>query len=203
MPRTLPPSPLSSKDGQQLTGLIWRQNKKISVLALSDSVPRTLPPATLSIAKTTTADSAELAPKLKNLCPRPVRQRAAHTSSFSTLYSKDDNSWRVDLEPKLKKISILALPDSMPCTLPSSPLSSKDDNSWLDWFGAKIKERYTMDQISIKTPNPKCRLFLKIYQYRYLAAVVYLNIWGPLCIGLSLFWVIHTRKEGGGELERR
>ncbi len=31
------------------------------------------------------------------------------------------------------------------------------------------------DQISIKTPNPKCRLFLKIYQERYLAAVVYLS----------------------------
>jgi hypothetical protein len=30
-----------------------------------------------------------------------------------------------------------------------------------------------MDQIS--TPNPKCRLFLKIDQYRYLAAGVYLS----------------------------
>jgi hypothetical protein len=33
----------------------------------------------------------------------------------------------------------------------------------------------TMDQISIKTPNPKCRLFLKIEQLRYLAAGVYLS----------------------------
>ncbi len=33
----------------------------------------------------------------------------------------------------------------------------------------------TMDQVSIKTPNPKCRLFLKIYQQRYLAAGVYLS----------------------------
>ncbi len=33
-----------------------------------------------------------------------------------------------------------------------------------------------MDQISIKTPNPKCRLFLKIDQYRGLAA----GVWGPL-----------------------
>jgi hypothetical protein len=32
-----------------------------------------------------------------------------------------------------------------------------------------------MDQISIKTPNPKCRLFLKIDQERYLAAGVYLS----------------------------
>jgi hypothetical protein len=29
-----------------------------------------------------------------------------------------------------------------------------------------------MDQISIKTPNPKCRLFLKIDQQRYLAVGV-------------------------------
>jgi hypothetical protein len=34
---------------------------------------------------------------------------------------------------------------------------------------------HSMDQISIKTPNPKCRLFLKIYQERYLAAGVYLS----------------------------
>jgi hypothetical protein len=32
-----------------------------------------------------------------------------------------------------------------------------------------------MDQISIKTPNPKCRLFFKIYLYSYLAAGVYLS----------------------------
>jgi hypothetical protein len=32
-----------------------------------------------------------------------------------------------------------------------------------------------MDQISMKTPNPKCRLFLKIDQYRCLAAGVYLS----------------------------
>jgi hypothetical protein len=32
-----------------------------------------------------------------------------------------------------------------------------------------------MDQTSIKTPNPKCRLFLKIYQLRDLAAGVYLS----------------------------
>jgi hypothetical protein len=32
----------------------------------------------------------------------------------------------------------------------------------------------SMDQISIKTPNPKCRLFLKIDQKRYLAAGFYL-----------------------------
>jgi hypothetical protein len=28
---------------------------------------------------------------------------------------------------------------------------------------------------TVKTPNPKCRLFLKIYQSRYLAAGVYLS----------------------------
>jgi hypothetical protein len=32
-----------------------------------------------------------------------------------------------------------------------------------------------MDQISIKTPNPKCRLFLKIDKYRYLVAGVCLS----------------------------
>ncbi len=32
-----------------------------------------------------------------------------------------------------------------------------------------------MEQISIKTPNPKCRIFLKIDLYRYLAAGVYLS----------------------------
>jgi hypothetical protein len=32
-----------------------------------------------------------------------------------------------------------------------------------------------MDQISVKKPNPKCRLFLKVDQYRYLAAGVYLS----------------------------
>ncbi len=31
------------------------------------------------------------------------------------------------------------------------------------------------EQISLKTPNPKCRLFLKIDQQRYLAAGVYLS----------------------------
>ncbi len=34
---------------------------------------------------------------------------------------------------------------------------------------------FIMDQISLKTPNPKCRLFLKIDQERYLAAGVYLS----------------------------
>jgi hypothetical protein len=32
-----------------------------------------------------------------------------------------------------------------------------------------------MEQISVKTPNPKCQLFLKIYQWRYLAAGVHLS----------------------------
>jgi hypothetical protein len=32
-----------------------------------------------------------------------------------------------------------------------------------------------MDQISIKTPNPECLLFLKIDQERFLAAGVYLS----------------------------
>ena len=32
-----------------------------------------------------------------------------------------------------------------------------------------------MDQIALLTANPKCRLFLKIYQKRYLAAGVYLS----------------------------
>jgi hypothetical protein len=33
----------------------------------------------------------------------------------------------------------------------------------------------SMDQITIKTPNPKCRLFLKIDLLRDLAAGVYLS----------------------------
>jgi hypothetical protein len=32
-----------------------------------------------------------------------------------------------------------------------------------------------MDQISIKTPNPKCQIFLKIDQEGFLAAGVYLS----------------------------
>ncbi len=37
-----------------------------------------------------------------------------------------------------------------------------------------------MDQIYIKTPNPKCWFFLKIYQHRFLAAGVYLSEAPPL-----------------------
>jgi hypothetical protein len=37
-----------------------------------------------------------------------------------------------------------------------------------------------MDQISIKTPKPKCRLFFKIDQERYLAAGLYLSEVSPL-----------------------
>jgi hypothetical protein len=33
----------------------------------------------------------------------------------------------------------------------------------------------SVDQVSIKTPHPNCRLFLKIDQLRYLAAGVYLS----------------------------
>ncbi len=43
---------------------------------------------------------------------------------------------------------------------------------------------YIMERISIKTPNPKCRLFLKIYQYTYLAA-------GP-------YPCTYSHREGGG-----
>jgi hypothetical protein len=35
-----------------------------------------------------------------------------------------------------------------------------------------------MDQISIKTPNPKCRLFLEIDQWSHLGGRC-LSVWGP------------------------
>jgi hypothetical protein len=62
-----------------------------------------------------------------------------------------------------------------------------------------------MDQISIKTPKPKCRLVVKIDQYRYLAAGVYLSEAPdpplPLLHTLSENMypcTIHTGKVGGG-----
>jgi hypothetical protein len=61
-------------------------------------------------------------------------------------------------------------------------LAGRYDNSIPTRFLApieclKIPALGPMDQIPIKTPNPKCRLFLKIdhYQQRYLAAGVYLS----------------------------
>jgi hypothetical protein len=62
-----------------------------------------------------------------------------------------------------------------------------------------------MDQISIKTPNPKCQLFLKIDQQRYLAAGVYLSEAPyplPLCYTLyeyiPLYLFLFTQGRGGG-----
>jgi hypothetical protein len=52
-----------------------------------------------------------------------------------------------------------------------------------------------MDQISKKTPNPKCRLFLKIDQYRYLAAGFYLSLC-PRSLPCT-----YSHKEGGGGVE--
>jgi hypothetical protein len=62
-----------------------------------------------------------------------------------------------------------------------------------------------MDQISIQTANPTCRLFLKIDQYKYLAAGVYLSE-APdppppdtHCMSTFTAVLIHTVKgEGGG-----
>jgi hypothetical protein len=63
-----------------------------------------------------------------------------------------------------------------------------------------------MDQISIKTPNPKCRLFLKIDQERYLAVGVYLSETPDPpthCYTLYEYMypctvLIHTGQAGGG-----
>ncbi len=63
---------------------------------------------------------------------------------------------------------------------------------------------WDMDQISKKTPNPKCPLFLKNDQYRYLAASVYLSEAPiPSPPPLHTLWIhtpvlIHTGKGGGG-----
>ncbi len=71
---------------------------------------------------------------------------------------------------------------------------------------------YIMDQISIKTPNPKCRLFLKFDQERYLAPGVYLSkAPDPLlpppsvthCMYTGTPGIIHTRKGGeGGQMNQ-
>jgi hypothetical protein len=63
-----------------------------------------------------------------------------------------------------------------------------------------------MDQISIKRPNPKCRLFLKIGQERDLGAGVYLSeapepLPSPVthCMNtVNIPVLIHTGKGGGG-----
>ncbi len=67
-----------------------------------------------------------------------------------------------------------------------------------------------MNQISIKTPNPKCGLFLKIYQ-RYLAAGVYLyEAHHPLPHSFYILYEyisMYSHREGGmggiGEPMRR
>jgi hypothetical protein len=61
----------------------------------------------------------------------------------------------------------------------------------------------TMDQISKETPNPKCQLFLKIDQKRYLAEGVYLSeAHDPLppCYTLNeyMYPCTYSHKEGGG-----
>ena len=59
-----------------------------------------------------------------------------------------------------------------------------------------------MDQISLKTPNPKCRLFLKIDQERYLAAGVYLSEapdpLPPPCYSLYEYIPLYLFKQGKG-----
>jgi hypothetical protein len=56
-----------------------------------------------------------------------------------------------------------------------------------------------MDQIFIKTPNPKCRLFLKIDQYRYLAAGVYLSE-APSLLGFCLGWLRNSVGSESGQI---
>ncbi len=51
----------------------------------------------------------------------------------------------------------------------------------------KLLYTYSMDQITIKTPNPKGSLFLKIDLKRDLAAGIYLSEAPPL-LGFCLGW---------------
>ena len=60
-----------------------------------------------------------------------------------------------------------------------------------------------MDQISIKAPNPKCRLFLKIDQKRYLAAGGYLSeapdpLPPPYTLYEYISLYLFTQGKGGG-----
>jgi len=58
----------------------------------------------------------------------------------------------------------------------------------------------TMDQISIKAPNPKCRLFLKNYQQRYLTAGVSLSEPPPpVTHCMNTYPCTYSHREGGGE----
>ncbi len=56
-----------------------------------------------------------------------------------------------------------------------------------------------MDQIAIKIPNPKCRLFLKIDLVSDLAAGVYLSE-APLILGFCLGWYINFVDSGSGKI---
>jgi hypothetical protein len=58
-------------------------------------------------------------------------------------------------------------------TLAALAASAASAHLYIHPCGLIFDMMYVMDQI--KTPNPKCRLFLKIYQYRYLAAGEYLS----------------------------
>jgi hypothetical protein len=66
-----------------------------------------------------------------------------------------------------------------------------------------------MDQISVKMPNTKCRLFLNIYQQRYLAAGVYLSeapnhLPPPVTHCMNTYLCTYSHMEGGvGEPVRR
>ncbi len=55
-----------------------------------------------------------------------------------------------------------------------------------------------MDQIIIKTPNPKDRLFLKIDRYSDLAARVYLSEAPPLCYTLYKYISLYLLSQGRG-----
>jgi hypothetical protein len=56
-----------------------------------------------------------------------------------------------------------------------------------------------MDQITIKTPNPKCRLFLKIDLVSVLAAGVYLSEASPI-LGFCLGWYSNFVDSGSGKI---
>ncbi len=59
------------------------------------------------------------------------------------------------------------------CRVPVLPVTSLQRNSFICPPYEKVP--VPMDQIALKTPNPKCWLFLKIDMQRYLVPCVYLS----------------------------
>ncbi len=71
---------------------------------------------------------------------------------------------------ELKKVSVLVI-FCFPASMQATRQTSSAGVAWLPW---------TKYAVSIKTPNLKCRLFLKIDHWRYLVAGVYLSEAPPL-----------------------